>query len=134
MKYMNDQAKAEALGKEIDGVMSKHGLSEDAMPTADPSAGPDIEKILAPVKDRSAFVADLFAIMAREDSDTPLKSISNATLSMPDTPITGDTASGKITIEGRDEKIEFQKVDGSWLIKMPEPSGPPGLNEPPMDA
>ncbi len=132
MKYMNDQAKAEALGKEIEGVMAKHGLTEEAMPMDDPSAEPDVEKILGPVKDRGAFVADLFAIMSREDPETPLKSISGATLK--DVAMTGDAASGKIVIDGREEKIEFSKVDGGWLIVMPKPEGPPAMDLPPMDA
>ena len=122
MKHMDDEAKAKALGEEIESVMAKHGLSEDKMEKMDPSVEPDYEKIFAPVKDKSAFVADLFALITREDPETPLKMLSSATLK--DVQVDGEKAIGKLVVDGGDEEIEFVKVDGSWLIKMPNPGGP----------
>ena len=127
MKYMNDEAKATALGNEITAVMEKHGLSEDTMEAMDPSVEPDFEKMLAPVKDKAAFVGEMFTIMIREDPDTPLKAISTATLK--DVKIDGDKASGTITVDGEDQPLEFAKIDGKWLIKLPGPGGPAPTGE-----
>lgn len=122
MQHMDDEAKAEALGKEIESVMAKHGLSEEKMDQMEPNTEPDYDKVFAPVKDKAAFVGDLFAIIEREDPDTPLKML--ATASLKDVKVDGEKASGKMVVDGDEEDIEFVKVDGSWLIEMPGPGGP----------
>jgi len=122
MKYMDDEAKAEALGKEVQAILDKHGLSEDKMKEMDPGAEPDLNKFFAPVKDRGALVADVYAIIAREGPDTPLKMIAGMT--MTDVKVEGDKATGKVVVDEKENDIEFVKVGGSWLVEMPGPGGP----------
>lgn len=120
LNFSDDQEKVKKLGEEIKTIMEKHGLTEDM------DAGgeePDIEKYLTPVKDRAQLAADLFALMQREDPDSnPFANMANAELK--DVKMDGETATGKFSLDGRDEDIEFVMVNGNWLIKMPEPSGP----------
>lgn len=120
LQHMDNEEKAEAVGKEVNDILEKHGLTEEMTPEQQGGDSADIAKYLSPVKDKGALVGELFALIQKEDPDSNMfEQMADAELK--DLKIDGDMASGKFNIGDQEEEIEFVKVDGSWLIKMPDP-------------
>jgi hypothetical protein len=138
--------------KPLEDVMAKHGLTEEAlakMPKDEKPGGKGPEaikqafkKLLAPVKDRSAFVADMIAAMKKMDPKQAKEGPLPADAELKDVKIEGDTAKGMIvTKKGGQEKrapIDFRRIDGSWKIDLPldwkglgkgRPEDPPRIKE-----
>ena len=91
--------------KPLEEVMAKHGLTEEAlakMKDAKPAGkGPEaikqaFKQLLAPVKDRSAFVADMIAAMKKIDPKQAKQGPLPADAELKDVKIDGDTAKGVI--------------------------------------
>jgi hypothetical protein len=136
--------------KKLDAVLARHGITEDFIKTLPkpelkaPDQKPDraetlkmVRKILAPVKDRDAFLADMLSLMPKDgkrkggllDKLGPNPVLANVK-------IEGEKAKGEIVgmkdgMEVR-ESVEFRKEAGSWKIDLPldlggkGPKGPPG--------
>lgn len=118
--------------KPLADVLDKHGMDEETMKSLR-SEGPirpgatnqeKLNRVLAPIKDRNQFVADMIVAMqsmGNRDQSTPFQS--DATLE--DLEVTGDTATGFIvqTRSGtqKRERIDFKRINGSWKIALPTP-------------
>jgi hypothetical protein len=144
-KFGKDEDK-DAL-KKLDEVLARHGITKEfieSLPKPELTTGkkPDAEankkallKLISPVKDKSALIADLAAVLPKKgDKGDGIESLKTATLK--DVTITGDTAKGTL-VKMKDgaeetEPLEFKREDGSWRIVPPAPKkgafgkGPPG--------
>jgi hypothetical protein len=122
--------------KPLDDVMTKHGLTEaalaglkDTKPAGkDPEAMKEaFKKLLTPVKDRSAFVAEMFAALKQMDPKQAGQGPLSTDAELKDVSTDGDNAKGMIvTKKGGQEKREpvaFRRVDGSWKIDLPLDTG-----------
>lgn len=111
--------------KEIDAVLTKHGVTEDAVMAKmkDAKGADDPVSVAAPlaamVKDGPAFVSDSFAVMKKMGKGmekSPADEFKNTTLK--DVKVTGDTATGKMEKEGKTQDIHFAKEGGAWKIDI----------------
>jgi hypothetical protein len=91
--------------KPLEEAMARHGLTEEAlakMKDVKPAGkGPEATKqafkqLLAPVKDRPAFVADMIAAMKKMDPKQAKEGPLPADAELKDVKIDGDTAKGMI--------------------------------------
>jgi hypothetical protein len=119
--------------KPLEDVMTRHGLTEEAlakMPKDEKlgGKGPDalkqaLKKLVAPVKDRSAFVADMIAAMKKLDPKQAKQGPLPVDAELKDVKIDGDTAKGELVIkkDGQEKRdpISFRRIDGSWKIDLP---------------
>jgi hypothetical protein len=124
---------AKAALKAIDEVFKKHGIDEDAMKKMQEKRGgkkPDgpeealamLKELAAPIKDKPAFIGEMFAELDKLNDDASLGlPFENATLK--DLEVDGDTAMATIVknTDGveKSNAIAFKKVDGGWLIDIP---------------
>jgi hypothetical protein len=118
-------AMKEAIQK-IDALFAKHGIDEAKLSNIDPSAaGADagLGSLAAAVQDKPSFIGEVMALMEsmpnKQGGGPP--DFGSATLT--DVKIEGDSAQGKITLEGKEEAIHFKKIDGVWRIELPGMSG-----------
>jgi hypothetical protein len=112
--------------KKVKEVLDKHGLTEESLKKADPTAADPIagmKSLVEPVKDKPAFVADMMAVM-KSTKDFKDRSPLQKGATLKDVKIDGDSAKGTIEtdVEGKKESspIDFKKVDGKWLIDLTE--------------
>jgi hypothetical protein len=124
---------AQAKIKPIVDVLDKHGLDEATLKSMRPTpmqvgqTPPDqLQRVLAPIKDRSQFIADMINAMkqfgAPQDSK-PLQSDAR----LENVVIDGDAATGTVVqtrngVERRDE-MRFKRIGVSWKIDL----GTPGV-------
>lgn len=112
----------EEKGKEFEQLMSKHGLDvdpEEGPPGMEDASMEDaLKAVISPIKDKPAFIADMVGWLEENADDSGFDEIGSATLS--DLTITGDTASGTLTVNDEPQPIEFRRSNGRWLIQMPE--------------
>ncbi len=117
--------------KPIDDVFNKHGLTEEALKKT-PGGGAEkdmakaMKELVAPVKDKSAFVADMLAALkqagegkGKDSGPFPKDAV------LKDLKIDGNTAKGVIVTKQGGEKsepIEFRKVGAGWKIDIPADS------------
>lgn len=122
----DDADTAEAVSK-MEKVFEKHGLTEDVMKEmeeadeSDPTAA--MEKLVEPIKDKAAFVADMLEAFKGLDNEggSPADQFKGT---LKDIKIDGDSASAVLEDGGKTEPIQFKKVKGSWLIHLdPEEFG-----------
>jgi hypothetical protein len=123
--------------KPIDDVLTKHGLTEENLKKMEkgPPLGAEkdmakaMKELVAPVKDRSAFVADMVAALkqvgekGKDQPPFPKDAV------LKDVKIDGDSAKAMVVSQQggaeRSEPIEFRKVGAGWKIELP--TGPPNL-------
>jgi hypothetical protein len=132
-KFGKDEDKANI--KKLDELLAKHGLTEEyinSLPKPKLEAkqpDPDeqkkaLKKLLAPVKDKSALLAELLALLPKKDKkDAPFGQFGSRPM-LENLKIDGDVAKGEI-VGTKDDKevrkpIDFKKEDGSWRIEAPE--------------
>ncbi len=112
----------EEKGKEFEQLLSKHGLDID--PKEGPAGMEDasmeeaLKAVVRPIKDKPAFIADMIGWLDENADGSGFDDIGSGTLG--DLTITGDTASGTITVDEELDPIEFRRSNGRWLIHMPE--------------
>lgn len=119
-------ADGEKDAKNIQAVLDKHGLTEEVMKKnmeGDQPASQDeaMKKLLEPVKDRDAFVADIMAALDNlkgNKKQTPMDK--DATLK--DLKVEEDSATATIEFEKEGKKVSepvsFKKIDGGWRLHM----------------
>jgi hypothetical protein len=126
-----DKAKVKAF----DDVLAKHGLTEEAFKEQSKEAagdpkGPDVlenplKGVVAAIKDRPAFVADVMAAIKQLDARaaedmSPLPKDAE----LKDLQVEGDTAKAVLVKphEGKEKRkpIQFRKVGNSWKIELPD--------------
>ena len=131
MKAFGELGGKEAQGKlkPIDDVLSKHGLTEEnlkKMEKAPPLGGGEkdmakaMKEMAAPIKDRSAFVADMVAALKQVEGKGKDQPPFPKDAVLKDLKIDGDSA--KAVVVGRQgdversDPIEFRKVGAGWKI------------------
>ena len=117
--------------KPVTDVLNRHGMDEETLKSMKPQ-GPMIpgqtnperlEELLAPVKERNRFVADMMAVMRTESNREDFRPFeSDARLE--DLTVTDDTATAIIvqTKKGtqKRDRIDFERRNGSWKIALPD--------------
>ena len=111
----DDAETKEAIVK-MDKVLDKHGLTEEFMKKMEESDESDPEKaiklVVEPIKDKAAFVADMFEAFKGLDDEggSPADQFKGT---LKDIKIDGDSASAVLEDGGETEPIQFKKVKGS---------------------
>jgi hypothetical protein len=136
-KFAPEDKQKELLAKlkPLEDVMTKHGLTEEAlnkMKGEKPAGkGPEamkqaLKQLVAPVKDRCAFIAEMVAAFKKVDGKAKEGPI-DIKGELKDVMIDGDKAKGVIvgTKDGKEKRdpIEFRKIAGSWKIDLPMDMG-----------
>jgi len=130
-----DKEKGKEMTKGIDDALQKHGITEERLKEMQkdaPLKGDQKEaskafaKLVEPVKDKGAFIADLMAALKKLGKPGQEGPMLEGELK--DVKIDGDTAKGTFvrkTKDGQDKKepIEFRKVGGSWKIQLSMDTG-----------
>ncbi len=132
--------------KKLDDVLNRHGLTEEYVKTLPkPQIGkkpsPEeikegIKKLVAPIKDRGGFVADVLALLPSKDGKKggPFEEL-GGNPKLEDVKVTGDRAKGEMVgmKDGKEVRkpIDFKKEGGGWKIdidptKMMEKKGAKG--------
>jgi hypothetical protein len=119
--------------KPLEDVMTRHGLTEAVLnkmkeekkePGKDPEAiRRGLKKLVSPIKDRSAFIAEMVAAMKKIDEKKADTAPLPRDAQLKDLKITGDKAKANV-VSMRDGKeksdpIEFRRINGSWKIELP---------------
>jgi hypothetical protein len=127
-------------------VLAKHGLSEKTFNNllAERAGAADkdeaiklaLPRLLAPVRDRCAFIADMFDALKKVDEKQAARSPIAANAQLKDVTLDGDTAKGVIVTRvpgGRDRRdpIAFRRRAGSWKIDLPFGPGKQSGKRPP---
>jgi hypothetical protein len=132
--------------KPLEGVLARHGLSETvlnnilaAQADTDPKDAIklSVKKLLAPIRDRCAFIADMFNALKKVDESKARRGPINADAELHDVKIKADKAAGVIVTKmggkAQRELIEFRKVAGSWKIELPLAAGKQSGKAPPPE-
>lgn len=122
---------AEEKLKPIIDVLEKHGLDEDTLKnmnsegrmTPGRADNDRLQQVLAPVKNRNKFVADMMTAMQQlNTTGNTIPSPMESDAKLEDVEINEDSATGSIvqTRRGKErrDKIAFTKVDGGWKIDL----------------
>jgi len=115
----------------IKAVLEKHGLAAQTMPkmSLDLTASKErqkreILKLVEPIADRNAFIADFFRAIVETADDPDMKFI-EPDARLVDLKTGSDTATATLaeTRQGREKTspIAFEKVDGQWKISQLPP-------------
>jgi len=120
--------KTKARYKLVSEALAKHGVTKEFIEKThkelkdDEDQGKVLKKLLAPVKDRHAFVVDMTAalkqVAKKPEKPHPLKSAE-----LKEVKIDGDSASGVVVTKEKADKdgpIQFKKVAGSWKLQKLE--------------
>jgi hypothetical protein len=138
--------------KPLDDVLAGYGLSETALNNmlaaqADTDSKDaiklSVKRLLAPIKDRCAFIADMYNALKNVNENKAQQGPIGVNAELQDVKIEGDKARGQI-VTRRNEKvtrtpIEFRKAAGGWRIELPldagkrpgkgAPEGPPRIKQ-----
>jgi hypothetical protein len=137
-KTVEDKART----KTIADALERHGVTPELIQAVEawtkdlknenPAEGlRALRKLLAPMKDRVTFVADMLGLLNQGKATRPFEELKTAQLR--DVTVEGSTAKGMLTLkkEGKDrtEPLEFRSEGGGWKIhidmkkKKPAPKG-----------
>jgi hypothetical protein len=131
-----DKDKGKESAKQIEDVLTKHGLTEEHLKKMDqepPAKGSDpkddmkvLAKLIEPIKDKTAFIAEMMTVMKKVADKDTLVSFGNE---LKDLKIDGDTARGTFLMKQggkeKQEPIEFRKGSNGWKIQ--KQFGPKGM-------
>ena len=115
-----EDADAQQSMSKIGKVLEDHGLTEDAMKKmegadeSDPASA--MKRLVEPVKDKAAFVGDMFEVFSGMENGATEDFEFKGTLK--DIKIDGDSASAVLEDGGTSKPVQFKKVKGSWLIHL----------------
>jgi hypothetical protein len=121
--------KAKEKFKPIDVTLEKHGLTDkfvkklEKSPPKDPKEmAKRVKTLIAPIKDKSAFVADMMKAMEKAGGK---KENMLGGVKLKDVKIDGKKAKGDLVYPKKDKKdpVEFVKVGDGWLIDLPMDKG-----------
>jgi hypothetical protein len=113
---------------EIEALLKEHGLDMDSL---DEESGDEeshdmaaaVAKFAEPIKDKPEFIADAMALIEKLDKDGD-SSDAWPTGKLEELKIDGDKATAVVVTSGDGggdrEPIEFRKVDGGWLVHIPD--------------
>jgi hypothetical protein len=107
------------MASKIDAVFAKHGVSADALKSANPLQPPaatDIRALASAISDKSQFLADMRS--ALQSGETGKKGIEEeiAESKLEEVTITGDTASGTVVSGDKRHPMKFKQLNGAWKI------------------
>ena len=129
-------AKEDDVGKKLDKVLEKHGLTEEIFkkleekkekidlndPVQAKAAFLQLAKL---VKDRDGFILDIAAIADKKNKAGAFEDLVGSNPTLKDVKIAGDVAKGVLvgTKDGAEVRkpLEFRREDGSWKIDVPLP-------------
>lgn len=110
----------------IDDIVKKHGLNEDFLKkvdvkgillTKDKGASlKAMQKLVEPVKDRTALAVDLFGALKKLDGEQFDLTREFSKAELKDLKIDGDTARGTLVKGKNNEPVDFRKIEGGWKI------------------
>ena len=116
--------------------LARHGLSEDvltnllaAQADTDPKDAIKlpVKRLLAPIRDRCAFIADMFNALKKVDERKARRGPISADAELRDVKVKEDRAAGVIVTKtaGKEQRapIEFRKTAGGWRIELPLDAG-----------
>src|SRR5262249_39140527 len=116
--------------KPLDDVLARHGLDAAvlnnllaAQADTDPKDALklSVNRLLAPIKDRCAFIADMFNALKKVDEAKARRGPINADAELRDVKIKEDRAAGVIVtkVDGKEQRepIAFRRLQGSWKIE-----------------
>jgi len=119
----------EGKGKELEQLLKKHGLDPDAAKGPDAEEAASLEQALkaavGPIKDKPALIAEMIGWLDENAEGAGGSSFAEgfgsiASAKLSDLSIEGDTATGTVTGEDESGPIEFRRLNGRWLIHIPE--------------
>ncbi|MDA7977569.1 MAG: hypothetical protein MPJ50_02225 [Pirellulales bacterium] len=122
-----DEDEAKANEESFKSLLASHGLDKAELDdnasfaSEDPTGG--MSELMAPVKNKPAFIADLIKwIDERSDDDGGMMDeVINGQLK--NVEVDGETAKGVIAMtkdgEANEEPVEFRKINGKWFIHLP---------------
>ncbi|MEX2142532.1 MAG: hypothetical protein WD894_24980 [Pirellulales bacterium] len=108
--------------KDLKQLLKRYEIDMDAEPKepADKDAAA-MPSFVADVENKPALIEDLFAWLNKNStSGSPTFEIKN----LGEVKIDGDEATAMAETERGDQPVEFRKVDGGWLIHLPNGGGP----------
>jgi hypothetical protein len=112
----------EEKGEEIEELLAKHGLDPDVTEGPDEMDATSLDEALkaiaGPIANKPAFIADMIGWLDENAEESGLGDIASGKLG--DVTISGDTASATITDDEGPNPIEFRRLNGRWLIHVPE--------------
>jgi len=119
--------KTKSAFEDMDKVLSKHGLSEEAMKKMggekkkDMSPQEAMAKIAEPIKDKPQFIADMMGVLTKIDPEKQKVPL-NEDAKLTDLKVDGDTAKGTVVTkkDGKEQKqpIAFKKTSSGWKIDI----------------
>ncbi|MGI9517915.1 MAG: hypothetical protein ACR2NP_12760 [Pirellulaceae bacterium] len=123
---MQEQAtKMEEAANEIKAVFASYGVSDDVVSSVTMQTMNDESKIAelgSKVSNQAGFIGAITELMEKTmGAGGPAFGMEKGTLG--EVNIDGDSATGTITMDGRESPIEFKKINGSWLVEIPTPGG-----------
>jgi hypothetical protein len=108
--------------KKAEKLLKKHGLDPNEEGGDDGESTGGISSLASAVKDKPTFIADFFEFIKEntpdDDFDRP-REIGSGTL----TGVKADGAQASGTVKtkgGKNEQLEFRKIDGRWFVHLPE--------------
>jgi hypothetical protein len=115
-------ASEEEKGEELEELLRKHGFDPNApeVPRKIVASSPQeaLKTLVGPIKDKPAFIADMVGWLEENADASGFTDIPSGKLG--DVTIEGDTASGTVTDDDGSDPIEFLRLNGRWLIHMPD--------------
>ena len=131
-------AEMKQLADEVDGVLVKHGVTEEALESAAPSlqAPPDpnsIRKLSDVISDKPRFIADMFAVLQKSQQGNSFSKEFEEQIagSLKDVKIEGDAATATIVTASGESPVEFRKTPEGWKLHIDLPAMAPGAAAPP---
>jgi hypothetical protein len=129
---MKQQAEA------IAAVLEKHGVTEDALKDAAPTAemasdAGAIRKLAGVVSDKPQFIADMFAVMEKSSQGGNFSEEFESQIAgtLKDVKVEGDSATGTIVTTKGEEPIAFRKTAEGWKLHIELPAMGGGMPGPP---
>ena len=111
--------------KSLKDLLERYGIDLDAEPAPGAEVGGP-EALIEPIKDRPAFIGEIMSWMDENgDGDSGFPDMRE----LSEVSIEGETARGSVSTDRGPQPIEFQLVDGSWLVHLPM-GGPPEEGDP----
>lgn len=130
-------AELKKLAEEVDGVLTKHGVTEEALESAAPSlqSTPDstaIRKLSDAIGDKPRFIADMFAVLqkSQQGSEFSKEFEDQIAGSLKDVKIEGDSATATIVTASGESPVEFRKTAAGWKLHIDLPTMGPGAAPP----
>jgi hypothetical protein len=130
-------ADMEQLADEVDGVLAKHGVTEESLEGAAPTLqtatdSSAIRKLSDAISDKPRFIADMFAVLqkSQQGSEFSKEFEDQIAGTLKDVKIEGDSATATIVTANGEAPVEFRKTAVGWKLHIDLPGMGPGAAPP----